>query len=254
VDAPRATADAPRATAEAPRSTPSASSDIAPIAPNAAADAPTHTGARIAMFVARKTRAAAAAPPAAPASSPPMTKEEKQILDALKSNDVDMNALADAANNSGGLSTADLERRGNSCGMRAPGGCNGPPCGGGIGGIGNGAIGPPPVTIRVDVGLEPKTGLSKEEDVAARRAITLVRARITSCIRGDAKANGPSAKLSMSLDVNADGAAAPTVALQKSVVEPQTDACIRAAVVRDMSGDTTPAALVFPIWVDIVKK
>jgi hypothetical protein len=201
------------------------------------------------MFVARKTRAAAA-PPAA-STSPPLTKQEKEMIDALQSHNVMTDSIEQAMQNSCGVSNNNLHR-GNSCGARAPGPCGLAPCGGLTPGSGGGLVTAP--DVRVELGLEPKPGLSQSDVIVAKRAISMFRAKVASCLRSDTSANGPSAKLSMSIDIHADGVAAPTTVFAKSGVDPQTETCIRSMVTHDLSGDTTPAALSFPIWFDIVKK
>jgi hypothetical protein len=196
------------------------------------------------MFIARKTRAAVTP---APASSPHMTQQEKEVSDALQSNAIN-DAVVEAAQNSCGV-RVDTSRIGNSCGMYNPAH---PP--GGIGGIGSGTIGQPNPTVTAEIGLEPKPGLANDDVLRAKRTINILRGQIASCLRSDTKANGNSVKLTFSLDVRADGVAAPTTAFPKTILEGQTETCIRSAIVRNMSGDTTAASLVFPIWVDVVKK
>jgi hypothetical protein len=188
------------------------------------------------MFIARTARAPKP-PPSKPAPQP------KSVTDTLGNQQLD-----DVLHNScgGGIVRPDPCGPGGSGGLRCLGNNNssGP-------GSGNAGIAPSPLSFNVDVGLEKKPALSAADAANASQSIAKLRARTQQCVKTALETDPTLPSTAMSVEVRADGVAAPVVTLTRPFGTDAAQNCIRRAIARELGADTQPATITFPIWVEV---
>jgi hypothetical protein len=150
----------------------------------------------------------------------------------------------------------------NSCGLRASCGarpcsgalgvpCNGGSIGSGIGGSGSSGAAYGAPVIKIDVGLEKKPGVAPADAALASRTLVLVRARTQACVVDALRVDPTISSAAMTVDFRSDGVTAPVVTLTSSFASSAAQTCIKSVLARQLGGDTAPAAISFPIWIDI---
>jgi hypothetical protein len=196
------------------------------------------------MFIARTARAPKPAP-AKPAPQP------KSVADTLGNQQLDELTNSCGARNNCGL------RIGPSCGgIVRPNPC-GPGGGGGLQCIGNGngntgaGTAPTGPGFNVDVGLEKKPALSAADAATASQSLARLRARTQQCVKIALDTNPTLPSAAMSVEVRADGVAAPVVTLTRPFGTDAAQSCIRRVIARELGADTQAAAITFPIWVEV---
>jgi hypothetical protein len=103
------------------------------------------------------------------------------------------------------------------------------------------------------VGLAPKPGLAPTDEQLARGTVAMIARRMTACMSAGLNVNPMLESSKLDIQMTADGVNAPTITIAKPYPVDQLDRCIRNGLQMALGGDTSPASISFPIWIDVVQ-